>query len=64
LRKQKCRSQEVKYIDGKEDGNYNIWHPNGKSYIKGDYKMGDRVGVWTFYDTLGKVTRKTDFGKK
>ncbi len=58
------KNSQVKYVDGKEDGDYNTWYPNGKSYIKGYYKMGDKVGVWTFYDTLGKVTKETNFGKK
>lgn len=58
------KNSQVKYSDGKEDGDYDVWHPNGKHYIKGHYKMGDRVGVWTFYDTLGQVTGETNFGKK
>jgi len=58
------KNSEYRYINGKEDGEYNVWHRNGKQYIKGKFDMGEKVGIWTFYDTLGTVMKETDFGKR
>ena len=58
------KNSECKYIDGKEDGAYHVWYPNGKPYINGHYKLGEKVGFWTFHDTLGKVVKETNFDKK
>ena len=52
------KNSEAKYVDGKEDGKYRVWHENGKLYYKGQYDMGRKIGVWTFYDTLGVKTGK------
>ncbi|MDR2408986.1 MAG: hypothetical protein LBE13_12855 [Bacteroidales bacterium] len=58
------KNSEQNYINGKEDGKYRVWHPNGEPWIKGEYKMGEKTGVWSFHDTLGKVITEKDFGKK
>jgi len=58
------KNSEIKYVNGKENGAYHVWHPNGKPYIKGHYDMGVKIGTWSFYDTLGKVTNETKFDKK
>ena len=58
------KNSECKYIDGKENGAYHVWHRNGKPYIKGKYKMGVKVGTFTFYDSLGNVTQETNYDKK
>jgi len=58
------KNSQQNYIDGVEDGAYNVWHHNGNQWIKGEYKMGVKVGIWTFHDTLGKVTKETNFGGK
>jgi hypothetical protein len=26
--------------------------------------MGEKTGLWSFHDTLGKVIKEQDFGKK
>ncbi len=58
------KNSEQNYVNGKDDGPYHVWYPNGKPYIKGEYKMGKKTGVWSFYDTLGNLLKETDFGKK
>jgi len=58
------KNSEQNYINGKENGLYNVWHPNGNQYIKGEYKMGKEVGNWIFYDNLGNIIKKMDFGEE
>ncbi|MDR1460012.1 MAG: hypothetical protein LBI60_07335 [Bacteroidales bacterium] len=58
------KNSEQNYIDGKEDGKYRVWYPNGNPYIQGEYKMGMKIGMWSFHDTLGDVIKEVDFDKK
>jgi antitoxin component YwqK of YwqJK toxin-antitoxin module len=58
------KNSQIKYVNGKEDGDYNTWYPNGKPYITGKYDMGKKIGVWAFHDTLGTVVKEENFGKK
>jgi antitoxin component YwqK of YwqJK toxin-antitoxin module len=58
------KNSEQNYINGKEDGKYRVWHPNGKPYIKGQYEMGEKTGTWSFHDFLGKVINEVSFEKK
>jgi antitoxin component YwqK of YwqJK toxin-antitoxin module len=57
------KNSEVKYINRKEHGKYQVWHPNGKIYIKGKYDMRNKIGVWEIYDSLGVKTRDMNFFK-
>ena len=52
------KNSEARYVHGKVDGKYRVWHENGKLFYKGQYDMGREIGVWTFYDTLGVKTKE------
>ncbi len=41
---------------GKRQGPYVQHHPNGRVFCEGRHERGDRVGLWTFYDTDGRIT--------
>jgi len=49
---------EAYYIDGKEQGAYNVYRENGKPYYKGHYDHGNCDGTWYWYDEDGNVTKK------
>lgn len=36
------------------DGPYIQWHPNGKRWVTGEYKMGAKNGKWEEWDPSGK----------
>ena len=55
------KNSEIKYVHGKEDGEYRVWHSNGKLFIKGQSNMGEKVGVWEFYDSLGVKTKEEKY---
>jgi antitoxin component YwqK of YwqJK toxin-antitoxin module len=49
--------------DGKEDGTYYLYHPNGNLAIKGTYQNGWKVGLWVEYYPNGKKKKETIYAK-
>ncbi|MCU0438401.1 MAG: hypothetical protein MUC49_10810 [Raineya sp.] len=49
--------------DGKEDGVYYLYHPNGNLAIKGSYQNGIKVGLWVEYHTNGKRKKEITYSK-
>jgi antitoxin component YwqK of YwqJK toxin-antitoxin module len=42
------------------DGEYLIWHSNGKLKFQAEYRMGQSVGKWKVYDTSGILIKESD----
>ena len=48
---QKKMKEVIPYVNGKVEGDYIMFHPNGLLAWEGQYEKGKKVGVWTeFYD--------------
>lgn len=54
-------ASKTTYIKGKQEGNYNEFHENGKIGCKGQYKDGKKVGKWTYYFSSGQVSNEGMF---
>ena len=52
------KAMETIYKDGKENGYYYLYNPNGTYRTKGAYSMGKPIGEWEYYDKDGKLTNK------
>lgn len=52
------------YKNGTLHGFMQVIRPNGALYYHGDFKDGERVGVWKFYDEQGKFSHETDYDKE
>jgi len=55
------KRREVYYKDGKWDGSFKQWHPNGKLSMEGESKDGNQIGIWKFYYDNGKLKRETTY---
>ncbi|MDD4141736.1 MAG: hypothetical protein PHR20_02935 [Bacteroidales bacterium] len=52
---------EGKFKNGMADGYRRVFHENGTLYMEGEYAAGNRVGEWTFYDTLGNFVKRNNY---
>lgn len=46
------------YKEGKEDRKFMLLHGNGHPRIEGEYKDGEKIGIWTYYDSIGQILRE------
>lgn len=51
---------------GKPSGHYTLFHPNGKTAVKGSYhaQLGFRIGTWTEWDSKGQVASVFKFNSE
>ena len=52
---------EAMFIDGVENGAYNMYRETGIPLILGFYINGQRAGVWEFYDPQGELSGRNDY---
>ena len=52
---------ESYYVNGVQDGHSLTFFPNGQVRFVGEYKQGEKIGEWTFYDESGEVTNTEVF---
>lgn len=52
---------ESYYVNGIQDGHSLTFFPNGQVRFVGEYKQGEKVGEWTFYNEAGEVTKTEVF---
>ncbi len=48
----------VTYLNGKEEGPTEVFHPNSMPYYTGQYWQGITVGEWVFFDPTGKEVKR------
>ncbi len=46
--------EENDFLRGYKNGPWKIYYPNGRIKAVGEYKSGEKIGVWKFYDENGK----------
>ena len=49
------------YKNGKKDGAWVYYYPNGQVYYKGNYKNNKREGKWVYYYPNGQVHYKGNY---
>jgi len=58
LKKRDCNGQLIHtstYTDGIIDGKYLSYYPNGHVRTAGEYKVGQKIGVWSRFDENGTL---------
>lgn len=56
----KTRWSKGKITDGKPDGYWEWYRPDGTVKRSGYFDMGNPIGEWTTYDSHGKVYKVTN----
>ena len=51
----------MQYKSGQEDGLSVLYYPDGKPREKGNYKKGEREGLWQQFSEAGVVTKETHY---
>lgn len=58
-------NEEVKCVyhktDGRFNGHYTSYYKNGKKMAEGDFDNNLRKGIWTVWDTTGKILVQRDY---
>lgn len=49
------------YLKGKKDGYVVVYHPNGAIHYRGEYRLDEKVGLWSFYDEKGDLNEEINF---
>jgi hypothetical protein len=53
--------QSCGYYQGKPEGSFTAWHPNGKTWVEGQFANGLKVGKWKQWDAEGNVVAEGDY---
>jgi hypothetical protein len=53
--------QSCAFHDGKPQGSFTAWHPDGKSWVQGQFSDGQKIGKWKQWDTNGSEVAEGDY---
>jgi hypothetical protein len=53
--------QSCSYLDGKPEGSFTAWHPEGKVWVQGQFVGGQKVGKWKQWDASGSEVAEGDY---
>ena len=48
---------------GLREGHTIVKHPNGTINYVGEYLHNEQIGIWKFYDEIGKLIKEEDYSK-
>jgi hypothetical protein len=57
----KAKRQVCTYVDGKPEGSFTAWHPDGRTWIAGQFRNGRISGRWTQWDKTGSKVAEGDY---
>ncbi len=57
----KTKRQSCMYLEGKAEGSFTAWHPNGNTWIAGQFSLGRAVGHWTQWDKAQVKVAEGDY---
>lgn len=57
----KAKRQSCTYVDGKAEGSFTAWHPNGRTWVAGQFSQGRPVGHWTQWDKAEAKVAEGDY---
>jgi hypothetical protein len=55
------RRQSCPFLQGRPEGPFLAWHKNGKRWIEGQYRTGDKEGQWTQWDKDGNRVAEGEY---
>lgn len=50
-----ARASETRWRDGRREGDYAAWHPNGRDAIRGGFRDDEPDGPWRVWDEHGQL---------
>jgi antitoxin component YwqK of YwqJK toxin-antitoxin module len=53
--------QSCSYRNGKPEGSFTAWHPEGKPWVQGQFSGGQKVGKWKQWDSSGNEVAEGDY---
>jgi hypothetical protein len=53
--------QSCAYHDGKAEGSFTAWHPNGRTWVQGQFANGLKIGKWKQWDQAGNIVAEGDY---
>jgi hypothetical protein len=53
--------QSCAFHDGKPEGSFTAWHPDGKLWVQGQFATGAKVGKWKQWDAEGNEVAEGDY---
>lgn len=53
--------QSCAYRDGKPEGSFSAWHPEGKLWVQGQFSGGQKAGKWKQWDAGGNEVAEGEY---
>lgn len=53
--------QSCPFHDGKPEGSFTAWHPDGKLWVQGQFALGAKVGKWKQWDGEGNEVAEGEY---
>lgn len=53
--------QSCSFLDGKAQGSFTAWHPEGKVWVQGQFAEGQKAGKWKQWDKAGNEVAEGDY---
>jgi hypothetical protein len=53
--------QSCSYREGKPEGSFTAWHPNGKQWVQGQFSRGNKIGKWKQWDASGNEVAEGEY---
>lgn len=53
--------QSCSYREGKPEGSFTAWHPNGKQWVQGQFAGGHQIGKWKQWDESGSEVAEGEY---
>ena len=53
--------QSCGYRDGRPEGSFTAWHPDGKPWVQGQFADGQKMGKWKQWDGAGSEVAEGDY---
>jgi hypothetical protein len=55
------RRQSCSYSNSKPEGSFTAWHPDGKTWVQGQFSAGHKIGKWKQWDSSGNLVAEGDY---
>jgi predicted small lipoprotein YifL len=53
--------QSCSYFNGRPEGSFTAWYPDGKPWVQGQFADGQKVGKWKQWDNVGSEVAEGDY---
>jgi hypothetical protein len=53
--------QSCPYRDGRPEGSFAAWHPDGKIWVQGQFGNGQKIGKWKQWDANGSEVAEGEY---